>query len=123
MPDMDERELARIMEERQALHTRAYWLKLLTGRLGFAETFWTGNLLPALFYGLAIFVLVMAQAFILLVALYLAIAVYQIALARALTRIPPAGPGMRGWRLAAIGWTVLQAIVALAFGWLALSGK
>lgn len=114
--DLTPHDQDQIEAERKRMFTRAFWISLLKGREGLGDTFWAGNYLAALFF-MPVYVVLLAlpPLYPLMAPAFVLFGVYLLFVARAVwLAVSKSGTTSRGWKIAGVIWTVLNAISVMA---------
>ncbi|MEM5475918.1 hypothetical protein [Pacificibacter sp. AS14] len=115
MTNPTEQELAQINADRARMFTVPFWKSLLQGREGLGDTFWAGNYLAGLlFLPIVIVMLFVPMFYGLMAPAFVIFGLYLLAVARAVWLAKPKGNSGKGMKIAALVWTLLNAISVMA---------
>ncbi|TNE70079.1 hypothetical protein [Celeribacter ethanolicus] len=105
-----------IEAERARMFTLGFWKSLLAGREGLGDTFWAGNYLAALFF-VPVYVLLIAipPLYGLIPVVFALFGIYLLFVARAVWLAKPKGDAGKGWKIAGVIWTLMNAAMSLAY--------
>lgn len=105
-----------ILDERARMFTLGFWKSLLAGREGMGDTFWAGNYLAALLF-IPVYVILVAipPLYGLIPVVFVLFGIYLLFVARAVWMAKPKGDAGKGWKIAGVIWTLMNAAMCLAY--------